>query len=242
MKSIITLLLFISMITTSLFANSIRIMPLGDSITYGYPSDSGYRNYLWYKLEDAKYIIDFIGSQDDGYTVTPSFDYNHEGYGGWKTYDIASIVYTLLEDNQPDVILLHIGSNDTSPTQGVDSSSVTGLNNILNEIDEYERNYNHPITVILASIINRRTYHQTITDFNINLRALATSRITNGDKITLVDMESGAVLTSSDFTDATYSNDNGYAKMADVWFDKLDEVLPKDDYAWLVAVNHIILN
>lgn len=215
-------------------------MPLGDSITHGNPS--GYRNYLWYKLEDKEYTIDFIGSQNDGYLVTPYFDSNHEGYWGWKTYEISAIIYTLLVNNPPDFILLHIGSNDVSPTQGVNSSSVAGLEDILNKIDAYENDYNHPITIVLASIINRREYHDTVTYFNINLRNMANARIANGDKITLVNMESDAGLTPADFQGTEHPNDSGYAKMANVWFDKLDEILSKDDYAWLIPVYHVILN
>jgi lysophospholipase L1-like esterase len=217
-------------------------MPLGDSITHGYPTDSGYRNYLWYALQEDDYDIDFIGSLNDGLYVNPAFDINHEGYDGWKTYDIANVVYGLLIANEPDVILLHIGSNDASPTQGLDSSSVSGLTSILNQIDLYESNYNHPITVVLATIINRRTYHATITNFNINLKNMAQTRISNGDKIVLVDMAAESALSVNDYIDATHPNNIGYEKMSTVWFDTLKSILPKDNYAYLIATNYIILN
>ena len=220
--SIIILTIFLSI---NSYASSIRIMPLGDSITHGYPS--GYRNYLWYKLQNAQYNVDFIGSQNNGYLVTPYFDSDHEGYGGWKTYEIAEIVYRLLEDNQPDVILLHIGSNDASPSQMVDSSSVVGLEQILNQIDAYEYDYAHPIKIILAAIINRKFYHKTVTDYNRNLRAMANERILSGDDITLVDMENDAALKASDFKDLTHPNDSGYLKMSNVWFNALDDILPE---------------
>jgi len=219
--TLISTLLILSNIFS--YANPVRIMPLGDSITHGYPH--GYRSYLWYKLQDAQYSVDFVGSQDNGYLVTPSFDTNHEGYGGWMTYDIANIVYGLLVDNPPDIILLHIGSNDVSPTQGLDSSSISGLEDILNEIDIYERDYHHSIRVILATIINRREYHQTVRDYNRNLINLAQSRIRNGDKITLVDMEYGAGLNVNDYGDATHPDGSGYYKMSNVWFDALNTLL-----------------
>lgn len=204
----------------------LRIMPLGDSITRGYPSSDGYRNDLWYKLKDEKYAIDFVGSQNDGYNITPVFDSNHEGYGGFKTYELAEIVYGFLQDSKPDIILLHIGSNDTSPTQGTNSSSISGLSNILNQIDKYEQDYNHDITIMLSTIINRKTYHKTITQFNANLRSLASTRINKGDKIILADMENIAGLTSNDFADATHPNKQGYAKMANVWFSYLNIIIP----------------
>ena len=258
MRSIIKMLLFIAMITTVLFANPVRIMPLGDSITQGItkggdgiyleePYQSGYRSYLWDFLNDADYDIDFVGSQDQGYAL--SFDYNHEGYSWWTTQDIADHVYGFLANNPCDIILLHIGSNDVSPNQS-NSSSVTGLNNILNYIDYYERDYDHPIRVVLTTIIQRSTFHQTLKDYNSNLRNLANERIANGDKITLIDMEYGAGLNSNSYSDDVHPNYSGYNKMAIVWFDALENLLPpppppptdEDDYAWLTPVYHIILN
>ena len=55
---------------------------------------------------------------------------------------------------------------------------------------------------------------------------MAHSRIANGDKITLVDMEYGAGLNKSNYADATHPNNDGYAKMAKIWFRTLDTLLP----------------
>ena len=214
------ILFIIFIFTTFLLSKSVQIMPLGDSITHGHPN--GYRDDLWYKLKDSRYDVNFVGSQHNG----SGFDDDHEGYDYAKTYDIEQIVYGLLQDNPPDIILLHIGSNDVSPTQGTNSSSVSGLDDILDEIDKYENNYNHPIRVILATIINRRTYHQTVVNYNNNLRNLANYRKNNGDIITLIDMENNAGLNSSDFADATHPNNSGYYKMSKVWFRSLDKLLP----------------
>jgi len=210
----------------NLYANPVRIMPLGDSITLGYPYASGYRSTLWYQLNDAGYKVDFVGSNIDGYAVTPSFDYDHEGYNYFKTYDISEIVYGLLEENEPDIILLHIGSNDVSPTQGLNSSSTEHLNNILNQIDVYEQTYNHKIKVLLATIINRKVFHPTVVYYNINLINLLNTRLANGDDIVLVEMGEKADLQSYDYADSTHPNTNGYKKMAKIWFEKLNIILP----------------
>ena len=218
--TLVSTLLILS--NTFSYANPIRIMPLGDSITHAqYNGYQSYRSYLWSKLQNASYSVDFVGSNHDG----SGFDNDHEGYGGYMTDDIASIVYGLLGNNPPDIILLHIGSNDVSPTQGRDSSSVAGLEDILNEIDYYEDDYNHPIRVVLATIINRREYHQTVRDYNRNLINLAQSRIANGDKITLVDMEYGAGLNVNDYADATHPDNSGYYKMSNIWFNALNTLL-----------------
>jgi hypothetical protein len=44
-----------------------------------------------------------------------------------------------------------------------------------------------------------------------------TSRILDGDNITLVDMYRGAGLQGSDYTDRIHPNENGYYKIASVW-------------------------
>jgi lysophospholipase L1-like esterase len=227
MRQFIISLFLLFSCTLLLNAEPIKIMPLGDSITKGHPySSGGYRSDLWAKLQNAHYDVDFVGSRTEGAHTSPAFDYNHEGYDYYKTFDLSEIVYNRLKQNPPDVILLHIGSNDVSPTQGTDSSSIAGLRDILNEIDHYEENYHHPIHIILASIINRASYHRTVTEYNRNLRALANTRIANGDKITLINMETGAGISSADFADATHPNYRGYGKMANVWFDALNHLLP----------------
>lgn len=244
--------LFLLLFTVTLIAQT-RIMPLGDSITYDdaykdHPSLGssgprpasqryGYRSFLWYKLEDAKYNVDFVGSRSAGSAIVPPFDPDNEGYPGETSAYIASHVYHFLELNPADIILLHIGSNDWS-------SNVSSINTILNEIDRYEANYHHHIKVILAKIINRREYQAWTHTLNINIQNLASQRISNGDDIYVVDMEYGAGIhyDSRDFQDRTHPNDNGYQKMATVWFNALELFLKKEDYDWLPAVYYQILN
>jgi hypothetical protein len=83
-KNIILIILFHTLLVSISSSQSIRIMPLGDSITNGYPN--GYRDDLWFKLINAHYDIDFVVSLSNG----SGFDANHEGYVGFKTYEIAA--------------------------------------------------------------------------------------------------------------------------------------------------------
>jgi len=60
----------------------IRILPLGDSITYGYPVSGGYRLPLYQLLTNGGYNVDFTGTQtDNGAPDLP--DPHHEGHPGW---------------------------------------------------------------------------------------------------------------------------------------------------------------
>ena len=219
-------------------ATPVKIMPLGDSITVGKSSGVddatqwiSYRKELWESLQANGYNVDFVGSQVNGEFYT-GFDPDHEGYGGKTDAWVADKVYDFLTNNHPvDVVLLHIGTNERKDADPVD------VENILDEIDRYETDNNQAVTVILARIINRVNYHQTTTDYNTNVAAMAQARIDNeGDQIDIVDMEDGAGINyaaqpTGDMWDNLHPYATGYTKMAAVWYDALDDLLPVCSFA-----------
>jgi lysophospholipase L1-like esterase len=218
-----------------------KIMPLGDSITWDWHySDGrtdayrhGYRNYLWYKLQDTGYEVDFVGSKNNGGAINPIFDGHNEGYTGYTTHQIASLVYGKLVSANPNIILLHIGTNDSMYNNTGDTS---GLESILNEIDRYEKTYHREVKVILARIVPLPKAGNWVTKFNNNLDSMAANRINNGDDIVVVNMN---VVTS--LIDGIHPTSSGYQQMANIWFGALKELL-KDDYGWLVPINNLILD
>jgi hypothetical protein len=190
-------------------------MPLGDSITrgwYGSVYRWGYRKPLYDLLTRSNYDFDFVGSQVDGSFADP----NHEGHDGWTAGNIYNCVTGWLNTYQPDVVMLHIGTNDFVGEEG-DPNTV---NAILNEIDAYEQANSRNVTVILALIINRNPYHAATTAFNNDVNAMALNRIANGDDIIIVDMEH-ALNYTADMADGVHPNDSGYTKMAAVWYNAL---------------------
>jgi hypothetical protein len=219
-------------------AEPVRIMPLGDSITAGHNSGVeedeqkiSYRKDLWDSLQAAGYQVDFVGSQLNGQFYAPDgFDPNHEGHSGFRDDEVAFHIYNnsgdnWLGNNATDVILLHIGTNGLDPDPG-------DVEDILNEVDEYEADFGVDVTVILARIIHRMTFTPDILLFNENIAALAQQRIANGDKIIIVDMETGAgidyqsYLLGGDMFDNLHPYASGYTKMAAAWFDPLSSFLP----------------
>ncbi len=212
--------------------DTVRIMPLGNSITYGRYSVElrpagmipGYRQPLWQKLNEAGFHVNFVGTQSVGYNVIPAFDPDNEGHPGWRDDQIADSIYYWLTLNPADIILLHIGTN------GLDSSPAD-VENILNEIDRYEQDNNDTITVLLARIINRSTYSSLTTLFNDSVQYMAQQRILAGDHIVMVDMENGAGIDyrlepAGDMEDLLHPFETGYAKMAQQWFEFLAPRLP----------------
>ena len=90
-----------------------RIMSVGDSLTYGIIDSSnresgGYRINLDKKLEAAGINADFVGSLSNG----PATDNQHEGYSG-RTIDwLAVKAQQVLPIHKPDVVLFMAGTND----------------------------------------------------------------------------------------------------------------------------------
>lgn len=217
-------------------------MPLGDSITldwyYGDVRPASllhsYRNHLWYKLQDAGYTVNFVGTKNNGSSISPSFDGDFEGYTGYTTHQIASLVYTKLQATSPDIILLHIGTNDS---MYYSASDMSGLESILDEIDRYEKNYDKDITVVLARIVSLPKAGSWVPNFNTSLDSMAATRISNGDDIVIVNME-----IISSLIDGIHPTDSGYQQMADIWFPELEKAIQKrENYAYLIPVYGLLL-
>ena len=203
MLRILSLFLII-IVSSSQAGETIKIMPVGNSITagehYGYPAlaeRTGYRKDLYWMLMGSGYNVDFVGSQRHGERPENDeewYDWNCEAYPGWRIPDIANKVKSALPTYEPNILLVHVGTN------GSDWNNKPGqVLDMLDMINEFSVGNNHPMTVFLCKIINRfEGGHASTTQFN---KAVADSvAIRTGDKIKiiLVDMENGAGL---DYTD-----------------------------------------
>jgi len=240
-RSFLSLLLILFATLTSLEAQT-RIMPLGDSITWDWYYGDGrtdayrhsYRNHLWYLLQDGDYDVDFVGMRTNGQAVSPAFDGNNEGYTGYTTYQIKPFIYDHLKKTSPNIILLHIGTNDSIYTSP--STAINNLSSLLNEIDRYERDYQKEVTVILARIIPFPRTGSWVSTFNDMIDDMAATRVTNGDKIVVVNMERNDI----PLIDGIHPTDSGYKVMAGVWYNALKKTI-NDDTSVLIPVYHMML-
>ncbi len=216
----------------------VRIMPMGNSITFDDNANDvtnprpvgdriSYRYRLYQLLKAAHYDFDYVGSENAGinYFQDPECDDN-AGFPGINKSQLAYLLETgynlrtshqvtsgpYLQFYQPDIILLHIGTNDLS-------TDASPLGDILDNIKTYAPN----AIVLVARIINRSVYSSETTTFNDNVQALVTAR--HDPKIISVNMETGAGINySTDMNDLLHPNVTGYNKMAAKWFQELDKL------------------
>jgi hypothetical protein len=225
-----------------------KLMPLGDSITVGKYSghdtsndpgaeldDIGYRKDLWDLLSGPWYRADFVGSASNGATFPFGYP-EHEGHNGINADLVRDNLFGNGEDNwlnqnPPDVILLHIGTNDVNSPQTIDQI-VEEVEEILDKIDAYQDSISprKEVIVILAKIIDQVPHNQKVTDFNVLLEGMAKARSEFEIELYLVDMESGAGIdyanysVGGDMYDKNHPYASGFNKMAKVWMRKIDEI------------------
>ncbi|GAA1507232.1 hypothetical protein GCM10009827_021690 [Dactylosporangium maewongense] len=193
----------------------VKVMPLGDSITWGEgsPTTSSYRAPLYNRLvANAGYNIDFVGSQRSGSLP----DTDNEGHSGWRIDQIAASANGWLATYQPDVILLHIGTNDMNQNYQV-ATAPQRLGSLIDQILAARPT----ATVLVAKIVPAldATIQARINTFNAAVPGIVSAR---GARARLVDL---STLAASDLNDTLHPNDSGYAKMATRWYTALEPVL-----------------
>lgn len=215
-----------------------RIMPLGDSITWGVttPDDPpfdqrvGYRKRLRDALRAEGYRIDFVGTLKSGTDANylPD-DPEHEGHGGWSADQLVdghpnpdpgtgspnSTLSDWLDEQFPDVILLHVGTNDLNGASDPDVEW-RDIDRILTTIATWESSH-WPVTVVLSRIINTSPSTERTTRYNNSvIKNIAIPRISGGDEVIWVDHED-ALNQPSHYADRLHPNATGYEQMANVW-------------------------
>ena len=215
-------------------APKIRIMPLGDSITYGANSDGiggGYRYPLYVALTNAGYNVDYIGTQTSIPHAGLGAEINHEGHSGWKISDPTSGLYENIlgwfaSVGDPDVILLHIGTND-SGTLSTFSNAVDRLDALITRMAVAKPNAH----IIVTSLLKRSAPNYTnITNlFNPYVPGKVSAQAALGRRVTFLDMH--AKLELSDMYDNLHPNNAGYGKMAAAWFPAITNIVtPYGDF------------
>ena len=198
-----------------------KIMPMGDSITGGYPVPGGWELPLKTKLDAAGYSTAFVGSNPmDG--MPGSYQ---EGHGGYTISQINALPAAgRISAYQPDVTLLMIGTNDIFAGASR-FTMASDLDTLITNIEGVTLNNGNKTKLIVANLTPRSTpaADAYIVGYNELVPGVVASH--KGEPVTLVDMHS-ALNPDTDLYDSVHPNAAGYGKMANVWFDGVEAVLP----------------
>ena len=220
----------------------VKIMPLGDSITVGdtdnntwsVPFEFGYRGALATAFINSGLPFKFVGLSPQPFSPDnpthsgtvfpvnelrdPAIDQgSHRGYSGWTIAQINSNVAAWIATDNPDVILLHIGTN------GIGASSPTDLDTLVSSIFTAKPT----VKLVVAQIIPTVSYNASVITYNDYIRnTLIPFYTAAGRNISTVDQYANFLTDPADNTsiDTTkFSNainhpsNAAYGLMATTW-------------------------
>ncbi|GAA2011522.1 SGNH/GDSL hydrolase family protein [Catenulispora yoronensis] len=190
-------------------ATSLRLMPLGDSITWGVGSSTGnsYRGALWDDLSAEGHALDFVGTGRNGTMSDP----DNEGHSGYRIDQISALADASVDHRRPNVITLEIGTNDLNQNYQV-STAPARLKTLIDQLTADAPD----ATVLVGSVIvsTNSVEEPNRGAFNQQIPGIVQTEQAAGKHVRYVDM---SALTAADLSDALHPNDGGYKKMADAF-------------------------
>ncbi|RPK67252.1 GDSL-like Lipase/Acylhydrolase [Streptomyces sp. ADI96-02] len=183
----------------------LAVMPLGDSITLGVGSTTrtGYRPLLARRLADTTDALRFVGSLRDADGT------RHEGHSGWRIDQLQANIGPWLTEAKPNVVLMHIGTNDMDRDHQV-STAPQRLGALIDQIHAASPD----TAVVVASLVPAAepAVQSRVTAYNRAIPGIIADRAARGYRITQVSMDS---LTTADLNDSLHPNNAGYQKMTE---------------------------
>ncbi len=217
-------------------AAAIQIMPLGDSITWGYaggmsPVDpGGYRGRLYNDLTNAGDNVQFVGGTTaNPVPGLPAAAQGHEGHIGdviansdSTNQALADNVGTWLGPNgaHPDIVLLMIGTNNIIANHDVEAAPYQ-LGALIKRIAELDPKAHVYVSTLLPLIYPN--WEQQVHEFNARISGpdgVIAGLQRAGVNVTLVDI--GNQLTLADTNDGAHPSPAGYDKIATAWADAIE--------------------
>ena len=155
-------------------SQKIKIMCMGDSITFGYRVPGSYRKFLYHNLISKGYKIKMVGAQNNKFEKyyynndNPSdyFEYQDDN-SGFSAYTICAhkdrkgLLEKLKETNclnlKPDIIILLIGTNNVMDNIDFDLT----INNFISLIEYILNNMNKNSILFINTIPDMDPNHET---------------------------------------------------------------------------------
>ena len=190
-----------------------RILPLGDSITWGFRSTDGcgYREKLLQDLTSSSNNVRYIGSQHSGNMSNNE----NEGHSGYKIAEIASATVPTLPQ-RPNIILLMAGTNDI-----VQNFNLTTAPDRLRSLIQELIDACPDAAILVAQIIpsGEDDRQRQVVIYNNALTSVVNDFATQGHHVMEVSMPT----TQQDLIDGIHPTEKGYLDMGDAWFAGIDQ-------------------
>ncbi|KAH6667843.1 hypothetical protein B0J14DRAFT_567201 [Halenospora varia] len=203
----------------------LRILPLGDSITWGHVGKDG-NGYRWNLVNMILTLsgnsVQYIGSILSGNMQNS----NNEGHSGAIITEIATYSERSLPQ-RPNVVLLMAGTNDIDKISNPEGAPAR-LGSLIDKIT-----LACPDAAVLVAQITPNTDSskvELVKTFNATIPGIVASRVKAGAHVLVVDMYTA--VTTKDLADRLHPNDLGYSKIAKAWYDGLQQAVDK---GWIKA-------
>ena len=210
----------------------IKIMPVGDSITFGMGDTGGYRKFLYNSLKQKGYNIDMVGPEGTNSTTTNglTYDDNHAGYSGFQIKQRASwgndssLYEKLKEKNavkqaQPDIVLLIIGTNDMNAnrsTSDCEKDLRDLMDYILSDMPSDGMLFLGTIPELSGGMFGGGDKSAQIASYNSAIKKVAEEYKNNGKHVTFADVH-GCLNGTADLGDGIHPNSKGYEKIGNLF-------------------------
>ncbi|KAK3935567.1 carbohydrate esterase [Diplogelasinospora grovesii] len=191
----------------------LRIMPLGASITWGMLSTdgNGYRNDLRTQLTAAGNLVNMVGNVHHG-TMK---DNDNEGWPGYRIDQVHAKATGSVPKWKPNVILLNAGTNDAGQNRNI-SAAGDRMEQLLTDLYSMSP---RACIVLSTLLVNKKALTEAnVLLINSQFRAVADKLRRAGRRLILVDMHGDDGPQILDMADDTHPNDEGYRKMANIWY------------------------
>jgi hypothetical protein len=218
-----------------------KVLPLGDSITWGISYGGGYRIKLFAHAAADMKKMTFVGydtANPPSASVVNALGAamsmwapNHEGHSGWTIQQDDELVLgtskanndsvnysgkKVVADLKPNIVLVHLGTNDFR-------GDIAGAPDRLGSLIDHVVADAPSALVVVASVIPYPGGGSAVETFNKAVQGVVKPRTDAGKHVIFVDMFAG--LTSSDLSDGVHPNEGGYEKMAVVWYGAIKQYL-----------------
>ncbi|KAK4039824.1 family 3 putative carbohydrate esterase [Parachaetomium inaequale] len=198
----------VSGLVSATYAQKVRVMLLGDSIT----EITCWRPLVWNQITSAGLAssVDFVGSMSNlqGKCSRPSgFDPNHEGHSGWQAYDIArNNIVGWVQDTKPDIIQFMLGTNDVNIGKRNVQSILDSYTTMLNAM----RAANPRVKVIIDKLIPTSWSDATVEGVNNAIPGWVQAHTTSQSPVVIADCSRAAGFTNAMLeSDGVHPNNQG---------------------------------